>query len=74
MFLGEISKINPNHKWLTRPEPQKTDPGQIFLTHHYYWMGKHCSDGSGSKFFDPGRVGKYPGQSRINLLFTAGQK
>jgi len=28
----------------------------------------------GSKKIASGRVGKYPGQSRVGLLFTAGQK
>jgi len=32
------------------------------------------SDGSGSKKIALGRVGKYPGQSWVSLLFTAGQK
>jgi len=50
----------------------------------YLWGSIHTSDGSGSKIFDPdhvgsifcgsGQVGKYPGQSRVGLLFTAGQK
>jgi len=26
VFRGNFPNSNPNHKWLTRPEPQKIDP------------------------------------------------
>jgi len=62
------------------------DPGRIGsifcgsgqVSHSWFGLefGKFCLKTSnfGSKKIASGQVGKFPGQSRVGLLFTAGQK
>jgi len=67
--------MGPGQKFLTR-----VGSGQFFVARVRIWKfsPKNVKFFNflpfGSKKIASGRVGKYPGQSRVGLLFTAGQK
>jgi len=82
--------MGPGQKFLTRVGSKIFDPGRVnFLwlgsvQPFMVWVRIQKISPKNVKFFNffpfgskkiaSGRVGKYPGQSRVSLLFTAGQK
>jgi len=64
IFVVRVGSSRVSHLWFGLEFgkfPLKTSNFSIFFP-------------SGQKKIASGRVGKYPGQSRVVLLFTAGQK
>jgi len=61
-FLTRVGSGQPFMVWV---RIQKISPKNVKFFNFFPF---------GSKKIASGRVGKYPGQSRVGLLFTAGQK